>query len=121
MIVSYQPWLSVEETQRTGTMHALRFGCTGKEVIVHADDHRHEDDRVVREVQLEPRNEKLNDGGRDRRAEQRVTSDNLPLQQRMLDVMPELDHERREPPGPRPTHKAGRSEEHTSELQSHLN
>src|SRR5205814_1793002 len=47
---------------------------------------------------------------RDRRTEQIPTGDDLPLEQRVLDVMPELNDQRGHPPVARPAREAGQEE-----------
>ena len=80
-------------------IHSVVGGCS-------ATNHRHEHQRIVEEVQLEARDPQLRDARRDRSAEKRRAQDRLRLQQRVLDVMPKLDDERGEPPGPGPADKA---------------
>lgn len=78
-----------------------RLLCPGrKHVVVHADYHRDEDDRVVKEMYLSPklRKHQLQETDWDRRAKPVVLRNGLPLQNCMLDVMPKLDHERDGPP-----------------------
>src|SRR5207249_2760035 len=82
-------------------------GGAGEQVIVHRHHHRDEHHAVVEQVQLEPREPQLHDARGNRGPEQRPAGDDLALEQRVLDVMPELDHERREPPRARPAHEAG--------------
>src|SRR5207249_10293016 len=94
------------KTQRAATARARGFWRTREQMVVHADHHRHEDQRVVDEMQLEPRNEQLNDARGLRGAEQRMAGDDLPLQQGVLDVMPELDDQSSNPPASRASDEA---------------
>src|SRR5271163_1352783 len=70
-------------------------------VIVHRDHHGNEDDRVVEEMEFDSREKKLQDATRYRLMPEIVVRCGLPDQQKMLDVMPELDPEGDHPPGMR--------------------
>ncbi len=70
-------------------------------VVVHGDHHRDEHQRVVDQVELDAGDPELRDARRHRPVEQVVPDDDLPLQQRVLDVVPELNDQGHVPPGPR--------------------
>ena len=79
--------------------HSARlFPGRREQVVVHRDHHRNEDDRVVEEMQLDARHPQLQQAGRHRPAQQVLAENRLPLQQRVLDVMEELNPERQHPP-----------------------
>ena len=69
-------------------------------MVVHADHHRNEHDRVVEKVYFDAKlwKQQLQKTDRHRRAEPVVMCKRLPLQNEVLEVMPELDHERDGPP-----------------------
>src|SRR5678815_2912440 len=77
-------------------------------MVVHANDHRHEHNRVVEEMYLDAKlgKQQLQKTNRHWRAEPRVMCESLILQNCVLDVMPKLDHER---DGPPPTRGAGKT------------
>lgn len=66
------------------------FTLRREHVEVHAQHHRDEDDRVVKQVQLDAGNPQLHETYWHGRAKQVVSEDGLRLQQRMLDMVPEL-------------------------------
>src|SRR5262245_44094784 len=71
-----------------------------KQVVVHRDHHRNEHDGVVEHVQLYARHPVLNETRWNRTTEKIVPGDRLRLQQRMFDMVKELDPERDRPPAP---------------------
>src|SRR5690606_13030666 len=77
-----------------------------EQVVVHPNDHRNEYQRVVNQVQLDAGDEKLSETHWHRAVCQVHTHDRLPLQEAVLDVMPELDPEGDHPPG---TGKSGKA------------
>jgi len=79
-----------------------------KQVVVHADHHRDKYDRVVEKMYLgaELREEQLQKTDRDRRVEPVVVRKRLPLQNRVFDVVPELNNQRDRPPLTRGSGKA---------------
>jgi hypothetical protein len=77
---------------------SLLFSLGWEHVIVHSHDHRNENYGVVEEMQFNAGDPELDDTDRDRRTEKIVSGDGLPLQQSMLDVVPELNAERDRPP-----------------------
>src|SRR5580704_4400285 len=83
---------------------SLSFGR--KHVVIHRDHHRDEHDRVVEEMQLNPGENQLQDAARYRLTPEIMVSRSLPDQQKMLDVMPELNPKRNHPPGMRSSGKA---------------
>src|SRR5437879_1698872 len=93
--------------KRAAALHPRGVGGAREHVIIHGHDHRDEDHGVVEQVQLESRDPQLQDAGGSSGSEQRPAGDDLPLKQPVLDVMPELDHQRREPPQARPPTKPG--------------
>lgn len=76
-------------------------------MVVHGDHHRNEYDGVVEEMYFcaKLRQQQLQETDWDRRAKPVVMSEGLPLQDRVFDVMPELDRESNGPPFPRRTRK----------------
>ena len=75
---------------------ALLRGCfrPGREhVVVHRDDHRNENDRVVEQVQLDARNPQLREAGRHGPSCQVIAGRLLEDEQQMLDMMKELNGE----------------------------
>src|SRR5215470_15016097 len=86
--------------------HGLTFGAVRAPVQVHGVHHRHEDDRIVEQVQLYAREEHLGDAGGHGPAEQVMVGLCLNKQQQVLEVMPELDAQRYVPPGPGPAMEA---------------
>jgi len=84
----------------------LRFTRRRKHVIVHADHHGYENNRIVEQVQFDPREEKLEHAEGHRLSCQIVVQRGLPEQEQMLNVMPELNHQRDGPPGPRTSREA---------------
>jgi hypothetical protein len=92
-------------TQRAATRRNL-FALWWKQMVVHRDHHRNEHHRVVEEVNLHSklRKQRLQETHGHGRAKPEVMCQRLPLQNRVLDVMPELNHEGDSPPftlGPR--------------------
>jgi len=77
-----------------------------KHVVVHTDHHRDEHDRVVKEVQFDPREDQLQNAARYWFSPKIVVKRGLPDQQKMLNVMPELNPERDHPPRVRNSGKA---------------
>src|SRR5205823_3986924 len=92
--------------ERAAAPHPRGVGGAREQVIVHGHHHRNEHHAVVEQMQLEPREPQLHDARGHRGPEQRPAGDDLTLEQRVLDVMPELNHERREPPRAGPAHEA---------------
>jgi hypothetical protein len=92
--------------QRAAAPHPMRLGFAGEEVVIRRDDHRDKDDGVVEQMQLESREPELYDARRRGGPEQGAAREGLALEQCVLDVMPELDDERGEPPRPRSPHEA---------------
>ena len=92
--------------QRAAALRRRGFGLAREQVIEHRHHHGHKDHGVVDEMQLEPRNHELRDARGRGSAKQVLAGNGLKLQQRVLDVMPELDHERGEPPRARPAREA---------------
>lgn len=68
-------------------------------MVVHPDHHGDEDDCIVEKVKLDARKIELQDAARYGLAEQVVMKDILPNQQKMFDVVPELDDQCDRPPG----------------------
>ena len=69
-----------------------------KHVVVHADNHRNENDRVIEEVKFYTGNIKLDETHRNRRAPKVLADEDLSLQDRVFYVVPELDAEGDHPP-----------------------
>jgi archaeosine synthase beta-subunit len=67
-------------------------------MVVHADHHRNEYDRVVEEMQFDAWEPQLQNARRNRPSEQVVPDRRLNNQQQVFDVMPELNAERNRPP-----------------------
>ena len=67
-------------------------------MVVHADHHRNEDDRVVEQMKFHAGNIKLDETHRNRRATKVLPDEDLRLQDRVFYVVPELDAERDHPP-----------------------
>src|ERR1051325_2281121 len=67
-------------------------------VVIHRNDHRDEHDGVVEQVQLDAREPDLSDARRDLAAKPEVMGVGLVEQNEMLEVVPELNNERRHPP-----------------------
>src|SRR5580700_1913376 len=76
-----------------GAGGVLRLTGGRKHVIVHANDHGDEDDRVVEEVELDAGKEELQNAARHGLSPEVVMNRRLQDEQEVLDVMPELDHE----------------------------
>src|ERR1051326_7928309 len=83
--------------------HSLGVTHGRVQMIVHPHRHRDENDRIVDEVQLDPRNPDLTDARRDRAAKEVMVRVRLIEQQRVLEMMPELDPEGDHPPAPGPS------------------
>src|SRR5579864_1690983 len=58
-----------------------------KHVVIHSDNHRNEHDRVVKEVEFNPRKNQLQDAARHRLTPEIVVKGRLPDQQEMLNVV----------------------------------
>src|SRR5437667_3529915 len=81
----------------TSTM-GCRFPRDREQVVVHGNHHGNEDHAVVEHMKLYSWEDQLQNAGWHWRMEKVMVNDRLVLQQRMLDVMPELDIERYAPP-----------------------
>lgn len=64
----------------------------------HCNDHRNEDNRIVKHVELNTRDEKLHKARRDWGPKDILVQEVLGLQKKMLEVVPELDRQRYFPP-----------------------
>lgn len=84
-----------------GTGHPPLFALWWKHMVVHADHHGDEDDRVIEEMEFHPWKEQLQNAARNRFTPEIVVQRGLRDQEEMLDVMPELDHQGCRPPLPR--------------------
>src|ERR1700722_17942447 len=87
---------------------AAPLACTGhvsmlplgrKHVVIHGDDHGDEHDRVIEKMEFNPGKDQLQYAARHRLAPKIMVRGGLPDQQKMLDVVPELDPESDHPPG----------------------
>ena len=84
----------------TGAAHVSRFGLWREHVIVHADQHGDEHNRVVEQVQLYAREHQLQNAEGHGLMPKIVVRRSLVNQQNVLNVMPELDRQRNRPPVP---------------------
>lgn len=75
-----------------------RFTRWREHVIVHADHHRDEHDRVIEQVQFYTRENQLQEAYGHRGMKPILVSERLILQYSVLNVMPELNHQRNCPP-----------------------
>jgi hypothetical protein len=75
-----------------GAGHLPVFTLWWKHVVVHADHHGDEYDRVVEEMEFDTWKDQLQNAAWDRLAPEIVMERGLPNEQEMLDVVPELDH-----------------------------
>ena len=75
-------------------------------MVIHSDNHGDENYSVVKQMQLDPRNNQLQDAGRHRRAKQVMVKSRLANEQQMLDMVPELYDQRDSPPFTRDADKA---------------
>src|SRR5579863_7324495 len=106
------------DTRRSGSLRRIvaaplaRAGhvpllARGREhVVIHADHHGDEHDRIIEKVQLNPREDQLQDAAGHRLAPEIVMKRGLPDQQKMFNVMPELNPKGNHPPGVRNSGKA---------------
>ena len=81
-----------------GTHHPHRVTCGWIDVVVHRNDHGNEHERVVHQMQLDPGNPDLPNARRHLSTKEVMVRVGLVEEQEMLEVMPELDPERRHPP-----------------------
>src|SRR5258708_16279152 len=95
--------------------HFLLLVLRGEHVVVHRDDHGNEYDRIVEKMQFHPREDQLQNTARHWPAPEIVVRRGLRNQQEMFDVVPELDHQRHCPPGPRSPGKSLAQDPNTGE------
>ena len=76
----------------------MRFSPEREHVVVHAYNHGDENDRVVKEMKFDSWNDQLHDAGGRRRSKQVVPEYDLPDEQDVLEVVPELNHQGKCPP-----------------------
>src|ERR1700678_495863 len=88
-----------------GAVSATVVTLWREHVIVHADHHGYEHDRVVKKMEFDPREDKLQHAAGYRLTPKIMVKRGLPDKQEMFDVMPELNPEGYHPPGMRPPGK----------------
>src|SRR5580692_12492496 len=76
----------------------VHFALGREDVVVHPNHHRNKHDGVIEKMQLHAREEELQYAHRHRSAAQIVMQYVLRDEQQMLNVMPELNHQRDRPP-----------------------
>src|ERR1700722_10100987 len=86
-------------TPFTGAVRVPTLILRRKHVVVHRNHHGNEDDRIVKKMQFDARENHLENAEWNRFAPKIVMSRGLPDQQKMLNVMPELNPESDHPPG----------------------
>src|SRR6185437_481947 len=88
-----------------GAVRIPSFTLWREHVIVHADHHGNENDRVIEKMQFYTGKEQLQHAARHRFMPEVVVGRGLVNEQKVLNVMPELDYQRDRPPSERSSGK----------------